>query len=208
MKGLLLKDFYVIRSGLLILLLTFVFIGAGMSFVISPWVLIVIFTVTLSFQSAVTVQTDKSSQWDKFSVTLPVSRRQTVASKYVMYLLLSLAGAGIGAVISILCAWFQKGFDTEALLMYSSLAMVVSLLPGSISIPCSFWLDEEKSMVGTILAYMATSGIIAAVVFLLNHYMDLQENIGMVIGALAGISVILYAISWLVCPSKICRKDL
>ena len=66
MKGLLLKDFYIIRSGLLILLLTFVFVGAGMSFLISPLVLIVIFTVTLSFQSAVTVQTDKSSQWDSF----------------------------------------------------------------------------------------------------------------------------------------------
>ena len=120
MKGLLLKDFYIIRSGLLILLLTFVFVGAGMSFLISPWVLIVIFTVTLSFQSAVTVQTDKSSQWDRFSVTLPVSRKQTIASKYVMYILLSLAGLAIGAVISIICAWFQKGFDIESLLMYSS----------------------------------------------------------------------------------------
>lgn len=40
MKGLLLKDFYIIRSGLLILLLTFVFVGAGMSFLISPLVLI------------------------------------------------------------------------------------------------------------------------------------------------------------------------
>ncbi len=208
MKGLLLKDFYIIRSGLLILLLTFAFVGAGMSFVISPWVLIVIFTVTLSFQSAVTVQTDKSSQWDKFSVTLPVSRMQTIASKYVMYLLLSLVGLGIGAIISIVCAWFQKGFDVESLLIYSSLAIIVSLLPGSISIPCSFWLDEEKSMIGTILAYMVTSGIIVAVALIFNKYMNLQENIGMVIGILAAISVILYIISWLICSSKICGKDM
>lgn len=208
MKGLLLKDFYIIRSGLLILLLTFVFVGAGMSFVISPWVLIVIFTVTLSFQSAVTVQTDKSSQWDKFSVTLPVSRKQTISSKYVMYLLLSLAGLGIGAVISIICAWFQKGFDVRSLFLYSSLAIIVSLLPGSISIPCSFWLDEEKSMIGTILAYMVTSGIIVAVTLILNKYMNLQENMSMVIGILAVVSVILYVISWLVCPPGICRKDM
>lgn len=208
MKGLLLKDFYIIRSGLLILLLTFVFVGAGMSFLISPLVLIVIFTVTLSFQSAVTVQTDKSSQWDRFSVTLPVSRKQTIASKYVMYILLSLAGLAIGAVISIICAWFQKGFDIESLLMYSSLAIIVSLLPGSISIPCSFWLDEEKSMIGMILAYMITSGIIVAVVLIFNKYMNLQENIDMVIGILAIISVILYIISWLVCPSRICKKDM
>lgn len=208
MKGLLLKDFYIIRSGLLILLLTFAFIGAGMSFVISPWVLIVIFTVTLSFQSAVTVQTDKSSQWDRFSITLPVSRKQTIASKYVMYLLLSLVGLGVGTVISIVCAWFQEGFDAESLLTYSSLAIIVSLLPGSISIPCSFWLDEEKSMIGTILAYMVTSGIIAAVVLIFNKYMNLQENISMVIGILAVISVILYTMSWLVCPPKISKKDI
>ena len=180
MKGLLLKDFYVIRSGLLILLLTFVFVGAGMSFVISPWVLVVIFTVTLSFQSAVTVQTDKSSQWDRFSVTLPVSRKQTIASKYIMYLLLSLAGLATGTVISVVCAWFQQGFDAESLLQYSSLAIIVSLLPGSISIPCSFLLDEEKSMVGMILAYMITSGIIVAVILVFSKYKNHQENVGMV----------------------------
>ncbi len=208
MKGLLLKDFYVIRSGLLILLLTFVFVGAGMSFVISPWVLVVIFTVTLSFQSAVTVQTDKSSQWDRFSVTLPVSRKQTIASKYIMYLLLSLAGLATGTVISVVCAWFQQGFDAESLLQYSSLAIIVSLLPGSISIPCSFLLDEEKSMVGMILAYMITSGIIVAVILVFSKYMNLQENVGMVIGILAVISVVLYVISWLVCPPRICKKDM
>lgn len=208
MKGLLLKDFYIIRSGLLILLLTFVFIGAGMSFVISPWVLIVIFTVTLSFQSAVTVQTDKASHWDRFSVTLPVPRKQIISSKYVMYLLLSLAGLGMGAVISIVCAWLQKSFDAESLLLYSSLAVTVSLLPGSISIPCSFLFDEEKSMIGMILAYMITSGIIAVVVFLFSKYGNLQENTGMVISILAIISVILYIVSWLACPSRICRKDM
>ena len=102
----------------------------------------------------------------------------------------------------------QKGFDIESLLMYSSLAIIVSLLPGSISIPCSFWLDEEKSMIGMILAYMITSGVIVAVVLIFNKYMNLQENIDMVIGILAIISVILYIISWLVCPSRICKKDM
>lgn len=208
MKGLLLKDFYVIRSGLLILLLTFAFIGTGMAFVISPWVLVVIFTVTLSFQSAVTIQTDKSSQWNKFSVTLPVPRKQIVSSKYAMYFLLSLAGLVIGAAISTVCALVQNNFDAEALLMYSSLAAIVSMLPGSISIPCSFWLDEEKSMVGTILSYMVTSGIIVITVLILNQYINLQDHISLAIGVLAAVSIILYGISWCVCPSKICRKDI
>lgn len=61
-------------------------------------------------------------------------------------------------------------------------------------------------MIGMILAYMITSGVIVAVVLIFNKYMNLQENIDMVIGILAIISVILYIISWLVCPSRICKR--
>ena len=41
-------------------------------------------------------------------------------------------------------------------------------------------------MIGMILAYMITSGVIVAVVLIFNKYMNLQENIDMVIGILAG----------------------
>ena len=37
MKGLLLKDYYLIRDGMVILLLTFVAVGAGLAFLTSPW---------------------------------------------------------------------------------------------------------------------------------------------------------------------------
>ena len=67
MKGLLLKDYYLIRDGMVILLLTFVAVGAGLAFLTSPWVLIVVAGATMSFQGAMTVQSDRSSQWDRFS---------------------------------------------------------------------------------------------------------------------------------------------
>ena len=72
MKGLLLKDYYLIRDGMVILLLTFVAVGAGLAFLTSPWVLIVVAGATMSFQGAMTVQSDRSTQWDRFSAVLPL----------------------------------------------------------------------------------------------------------------------------------------
>lgn len=50
MKGLLLKDYYLIRDGMVILLLTFVAVGAGLAFLTSPWVLTVVAGATMSFR--------------------------------------------------------------------------------------------------------------------------------------------------------------
>lgn len=88
MKGLLLKDYYLIRDGMVILLLTFVAVGAGLAFLTSPWVLIVVAGATMSFQGAMTVQSDRSTQWDRFSAVLPLPRSTAVSEKYVLYLLL------------------------------------------------------------------------------------------------------------------------
>ena len=84
MKGLLLKDFLIIREGLLIMFFTMVAIGIGMVILVSPWVLTVIAGVSLSMTAVTTIQNDKTTQWDKFSATLPVSRAQIISSKYFM----------------------------------------------------------------------------------------------------------------------------
>lgn len=71
MKGLLLKDYYLIRSILYIIFVVFAVIGIAMSFLTSTWVLTVIATVMLGMISVTTINMDKSSGWRKVSVTLP-----------------------------------------------------------------------------------------------------------------------------------------
>lgn len=99
MKGLLLKDYYLIRDGMVILLLTFVAVGAGLAFLSSPWVLIVVAGATMSFQGAMTVQSDRSTQWDRFSAVLPLPRSTVVSEKYVLYLLLCALGMALGLAV-------------------------------------------------------------------------------------------------------------
>lgn len=208
MKGLLIKDFYVIRDSLFTLLVIFIAIGVGLAFLISPFVLITIAAITLSMQTVTTIQNDKSTQWDRFSATLPISRAQIVESKYLIYLLLSMTGVALGVIVCLIASLFRQGFDINELLIYFCFAMIVSLLSGSISIPCAFILDEEKSIMGTVLSYIVTAGLFAGLIFLLKQSMDLKENIVTVCGITAAFSVVVFALSWLLCPKRLSKRDL
>ena len=87
MKGLLLKDYYLIRSVLYIILAVFAVTGIGMSFLASAWVLTVMATVMLGMISVTTIQMDKHSGWRKISAVLPVSRKAVLDSKYILYII-------------------------------------------------------------------------------------------------------------------------
>lgn len=208
MRGLLLKDFYIIKDGLLVLILTFIAVGTGMTFLISPWVLIVVAATTFSMTTVTTIQDDKATQWNKFSVTLPVSRSKVISSKYTMYMILCIAGIILGIIVSVIATIIKDSFDVNSLFIYIFISVIVSVLPGSVSIPSSFILDEQKSIVGLLLSYIVTSGLFAGIIILLSRFIDIKENILFVCGIIALFSLIAYMISWLMGSKKLCCKDL
>lgn len=61
MKGLLLKDYYIIKSSLFILVVVFAIIGASLSYLSTPWVLTVLATVLLGMIVTTTITLDKTS---------------------------------------------------------------------------------------------------------------------------------------------------
>ena len=161
MKGLLLKDYYLIRDGMVILLLTFVAVGAGLAFLTSPWVLIVVAGATMSFQGAMTVQSDRSTQWDRFSAVLPLPRSTAVSEKYVLYLLLCALGMALGLAVGGIAAVLGRAPDPEELYLYASTAVIVCLMTGSVNLPCTFVLTAEKSLAGIILCDILVSALFA-----------------------------------------------
>lgn len=208
MKGLLLKDFYIIRDNLLVLFVIFIAMGVSLSFLLSPYVLIPVATITLSMQAVNTIQNDKSTQWNRFSATLPMSREQVVESKYILYLFLSLAGIVFGIFICLIASLFQHSLDFSELLLYSDVAIILSLLPGSISIPSAFIFDEEKSIMGTILSYIVTAGVFAGIIFVLSKFIDLEKSIFVICGITVACSVVAFILSWLISPKKLSRRDI
>ncbi len=204
MKGLMLKDYYQLREGLWLTLCVLAAIGAGIAFLVSPWALAIVAAATLSMQVGATISMDKAAQWDRYSATLPLSRRQVIGEKYALYALLCLAGLVLGLAAGGAAAWLQGRWAWRDLTLYASVALIVSLLPGSVNIPWAHLWGEEKGMAGLILSYMASSALVAGLVLVLKGWMDMQTLFPL----LAGLSALAYLLSWRICPDRIARRDL
>ena len=193
MKGLLLKDYYLIGSVLWILLAAMAVIGIAMAVLTSAWALVVIATVMLGMVSVSTINMDKASGWYKVSRVMPVARQAVVDSKYLLYLLLSGVGLLLGMVLGMVASLIQGG-------LYLTISVAMALLAGSVTLPCSFLFSEEKNVLAIFLAYPAAAGIFAGVVVPLG-VTPLSGSL------VAGISVVLYAASWVLARRKIAFRD-
>lgn len=164
MKGLLRKDFYVVRKNLLLMGLMFAIAGGFIAAITSPWILAILGAVMLGSLSVSTIISDKSAQWDRFSASLPVAGRTVVSSEYLLYGLLSLAGLLLGTVLAALLCLVLRSWDTELLWFQISVGITVSLLSGSISIPCGLRFAEEQATVAMMLSYAVTSAVFVGIV--------------------------------------------
>lgn len=200
MKGLLLKDFYIIKSILAILAVVFIVIGACMSYLVNPWVLTVLATVMLGMNATSTINVDKSSGWLKTVVTTPVSRQSYISSKYMMYLLLSIVGLVFGVVFGVI-ANLVIGGSTEMVGLFVSISLTLALLSGSVTLPFYFMLDESKSVIGTILSYPISAGIFISSILLLG-----KTTSTLIITVL--ISLCLFAVSWYLSTKILTQKDI
>ncbi len=200
MKGLLLKDFYIIRSILAILAVVFIVIGASLSYLANPWVLTVLATVMLGMNVTSTINVDKSSGCLKTIITTPVSRKSYISSKYIMYLLLSSVGLVFGVVFGAIANLIIGG-GTEMMGLFVSISLTMALLSGSVILPFYIMLDESKSVIGTILAYPVSAGIFIALILLLGHTIST-----LVITVF--VALCLFVMSWYLSTRILAQKDI
>lgn len=208
MKGLMIKDLYVIKDGLLIPILILALLGTVLSVLSSPWVLIIVVACSLAMQTTMTIPTDKLSQWYKFLVTLPVSRVQFIRSKYVMYAMFGVLGLLLGGAITVAVTMIMGDFQMETLLTFACMAVSMLLLPGSVNIPLAFLLNEEQSIVGIVISYVVAAGLFMGITFVLGHFMDMSENTLLTHGIVAGLGIVVYFVSWVFAPKLVSRGDL
>ena len=202
MKGLLLKDFYTTKANILVALLSCLVMAIGLSFVISPSVVIILVAIPLSMTVSGTIISDKKNKWTQYSVTLPVSKKQIISSKYIAYLFWVIVGLIVGTLICLIVLKITNTTDNY-MNIFIGFSIIISLSSGSIIMPCNFVLPEEQSIIGTILAYSLTSGILALSIFGLNQIFNVRENMNMTLVICRIISAVIYIISWIVSSQKI-----
>lgn len=202
MKGLLLKDFYLVRAALAIILVSYAVIGIGFSIVVDPWVTVIIGSIMFGIMSASTINMDKQYGWRKLAATLPVDKRNLIDSKFLLYLLFSVLGFVVGVVLALVIANVaDKTTAPETIRLYLSVAGAMALFSGGVMIPCNFLLSDEKAMVSLIVTFPLLTGIFVAISRVTDDVM-LSCNLVLVISA------VVFVGSWLFSRGKIARMDI
>ena len=129
MNGLLMKDLLNLRQTIRVwnlLLALFIVIGFAQR---SPIYITSMLTVMVLLPVNALAY-DETCKWDAYALTMPVTRRNLVLSKY----LLALVGAGAMALLSTVCTLIMGAvpdevFSTIGLLLAAGLCMISILLP-------------------------------------------------------------------------------
>ena len=100
MKGLLLKDFYTIWKAGRIFIILYIFIAAvsGMNLQ-NGWSYMGFWMVMMDAQTLSTFSYDHSCNWNRFALTMPVTRKDVVQSKFLLQLLIV-----FGSMLAVPCA--------------------------------------------------------------------------------------------------------
>ena len=197
MKGLLLKDFYMlIYYGKVFLLLMLVFLVAGTA--IEQYNVFLFFPCLFAGILPMTLQAyDERSGWCHFSGTLPYTRAQLVSVKYLFALLLGGAVVLLTTVLFVLSS--APVFSLPKLLALLAAAGTVTLLVPALLLPFVFRFGSEK---GRIAYLILVGGLCAGGLFFLRGGQGQPSLPGWAgPGVFFGAAMLLFAGSWLLSVS-------
>ena len=195
MKGLLLKDWYMMKKYCRVyLLLTIVFMAV--SFVNAGNMFLVFYPCLLCGMIPVSLLAyDEQSRWTLYSATLPYTKSQIVSSKYLIGLFIQLTVLILTGVVQgiqmIMHGSFRVG-DFGVLLL---VLMSISTFSSAIALPFVFKLGVEKGRTAYyVMIGVCCGAMIAASELFEGSHTVVQSNYLLIIIAMIGVGI--YALSW------------
>ncbi|MCM1115529.1 MAG: ABC-2 transporter permease [Clostridium sp.] len=195
MKGLLLKDFYLMRKTCKIFFIVVLVMFAAACFMPEHRhiYLYCVLLMGLLPQSLLGIEELDSS--DEFNTILPVSKKQLVKEKYVLSFLLVLC---VTVLIAVLELFMQTAFTQ--LFVTLAAAMALGLLFPSISLPFMLKYGHSKSKI-ILMCYGALIGVLCAC-FVNNESMSvtsLMVNVNCLVPLiLIAVTAVVFVLSYLI----------
>ena len=194
MKGILLKDFYIAKSGIIVTLTALFVLAFGLSFLLDASSILMLAPAIATVAVYMSITNDASSKWNKNVITMPVSRDQIIGAKYILYLLLSAIG-----IIVVLASLGIMSLLGMTITLYSLLFNAA---------PCVYFFDAEKSQIVYMIAFVASTGIITVLVLLINIFIPVKNNILLAFYIVLAISFVWFAVSYKIAAYAYQKKDI
>ncbi|MEG0803538.1 MAG: ABC-2 transporter permease [Pygmaiobacter sp.] len=146
MRGLLLKDLlnltkYMRQLFFIVVMITLLSSvgGSSISF-LSTYTVLLCVMIVLSSMSY-----DDFARWDTYALTMPLSRRTLVASKYLLGLLMAAVGSVISLMLSCLVGVFSKAAAPDETLLVIGATACICLVLLAVLLPLLYKFGVEKS---------------------------------------------------------------
>ena len=196
MKGLLLKDWYMMKKycrSYILIAAVFIavsfFSNDNMFFIFYPCLLCGMIPVNL-------LGYDERSRWMQYSGTLPYTRAQIVSGKYLIGLLAQLAMLVVTGVSQSAKMIIAGNFVFGDFAVLMLLMLIVSTLTSSICLPFVFKLGVEKGRTAyyVMIGFVCGASVLASSILRGQLMAEIQPNLILALIAIIGIGV--YILSW------------
>lgn len=196
MKGLLLKDWYQVKTNMWMMYLTVLA-------VLAIWILstsgdssfaVNYSAVFLGMMPAYLLSYDHASGWTEYSFALPLSKELQVAEKYLVGLLCAAAAVVIGGLfITVISLRTGTTPDKDALSLLAGSVCAILLING-IMLPLYYRFGAEKARMLYMLMFAGMGAALGGGTVLMDAVPEPDAAIA-IVGVLAAV-LVLYALSW------------
>lgn len=169
MKGLIYRDFVILRPSLKTLGLSLIAILAVFLYMNQGMLLIVAFPIMFSFLAIGNFQVDAASHWKKASRMMPITSKEIVLSRYMTSLLLYLIGIAVAVIYGYIYL-SNKGVEDISYQLFRTLGIGAGLplFYSAIFHPCAYYFKGERLEQAMIICMLIMFAVFGGVALLLK----------------------------------------
>lgn len=164
MKGLIIKDILNLKKNFKTILLVIVFFAIYAYRANNPGYMISMTVIMFTIMSITSMTYDDTSKWDGYALTMPISRKDVIVSKYILIASLSMLSALVSFIIAyiLILPGTNIGINELSLIAYKTFS--ISIIFISVLLPFVYKFGVEKAQI----IYVMIFAISAAIFFVLN----------------------------------------
>ena len=211
MKGLLIKEFIMLKKNWLVM---FLFAGVfGVIGIISgfPSMLILISLFITIYQSN-HITVDEQCKWQQYAIALPYGRRNIISSKYVYTAIISLCSTVYISICYTISAIIGRiDFSFAEFLMLMLFSVVAGLIYPTIILPISYKFNSEKGRIFLMFINGCSGGLFACFMTdgrIFDSLVELNNVANFLPFITFALVIVLYMISWKISIRIYEKRDL
>lgn len=170
-KGLITKDLLQLKSykkSLIIFIFVFVITGMEQGIENAGAFISMMLTLAFGMFSIATFSYDEQAKADRYTLTLPLTRREIVLSKYVLIILSTIIGAILGIIVSCIIIYINiKTIPDVQELISMALGGIMGIgIVESIQVPCIYKFGAERGRMQIFIVIAIIAFLIGGIFFL------------------------------------------